>query len=72
MWEDGAGSFRALGLVKDFAQGSRQPLNDFKQRKDAGHAVFGSNMRASGDYRKLLAEVLIKRAVQDILAQDQH
>ena len=38
----------------------------------AGHAVFGSNMRASGDYRKLLAEVLIKRAVQDILAQDQH
>ena len=43
MWEDGAGSFRALGLVKDFARGSRQPLNDFKQRKDAGHAVFGKD-----------------------------
>lgn len=38
--EGGAGSFRAVGLVTDFAQGSRQPLNDIKQRNDTGHAVF--------------------------------
>ena len=32
-------------------------------------AVFGSNMRASAEYRKLLTEVLVGRAVEDICLQ---
>lgn len=32
---------------------------------------FGSNMRASGEYRRMLSEVLIYRAVKDILSQSE-
>ncbi|MFR7477130.1 FAD binding domain-containing protein, partial [Frisingicoccus sp.] len=32
---------------------------------------FGSNMRASGEYRRMLSEVLIYRAVRDVLSQSE-
>ena len=32
---------------------------------------FGSNMRASGEYRRMLSEVLVYRAVKDILSQSE-
>ena len=32
----------------------------------AKHVPFGSNMRASGEYRKLLAEVLTRRAWESL------
>ena len=32
---------------------------------------FGSNMRASSEYRRILSEILIYRAVRDVLSQSE-
>lgn len=34
------------------------------------HTVFGTNMRASGEYRKAMAGVLIKRALRDVMMKE--
>ena len=46
-------------------------VNEIKQfaKEISEAAVFGSNMRASAEYRKLLTEVLVGRAVEDICLQ---
>lgn len=47
----------AEGVIREFAAEISEKVR------------FGSNMRASGEYRRMLSEVLIYRAVKDILSQ---
>ncbi|WP_418463564.1 FAD binding domain-containing protein [Frisingicoccus sp.] len=47
----------AEGVIREFAAEVSEKVR------------FGSNMRASGEYRRMLSEVLIYRAVKDILSQ---
>ncbi len=49
----------AEGVIREFAA------------EVSGKVRFGSNMRASGEYRRMLSEVLIYRAVKDILSQSE-
>ncbi len=49
----------AEGVIREFAAEVSEKVR------------FGSNMRASGEYRRMLSEVLIYRAVKDILSQSE-
>lgn len=49
----------AEGVIREFAAEISEKVR------------FGSNMRASGEYRRMLSEVLIYRAVKDILSQSE-
>lgn len=55
----GSAGDAAEGVIREFAAEVSEKVR------------FGSNMRASGEYRRMLSEVLIYRAVKDILSQSE-
>ena len=67
----GARPMRARVAVADGVLSSKPEAKEIEQFAAAARDALGysSNMRASAEYRKVLAEVLVTRAVEDILKQ---
>ena len=65
------GKAALLELDWDIRDDATEEEIDAYAKKAADMFTYGSNMRGSAEYRRHLAEVLIRRSIRAILAEEQ-